>query len=292
MHENTALNTDLLKDELGFDGFLISDWEGIDKLPGGSYAEKAIRSVNSGLDMAMAPYNYPAFITAVTEGVAANAISQARVDDAVRRILTEKFRAGLFDQPFADRSNIDNVGSDDHRAVARTAAAQSQVLLKNDGVLPLSASSKVAVTGSNADNLGNQMGGWSISWQGGSGATTTGTTILQGITAEVGAGNIVTDPAAADVGIAVVGETPYAEGQGDVGNNGKSLSLSVADQNAITACSTAPSAWCWWSPAARSWSPIDWATSTRWWHRGCLARRAPVSPTPSSGEHLSPGDCR
>ena len=240
MHENTALNTDLLKDELGFDGFLISDWEGIDKLPGGSYAEKAIRSVNSGLDMAMAPYNYPAFITAVTEGVAANAISQARVDDAVRRILTEKFRAGLFDQPFADRSNIDNVGSDDHRAVARTAAAQSQVLLKNDGVLPLSASSKVAVTGSNADNLGNQMGGWSISWQGGSGATTTGTTILQGITAEVGAGNIVTDPAAADVGIAVVGETPYAEGQGDVGNNGKSLSLSVADQNAITACSTAP----------------------------------------------------
>ena len=113
MHENTALNTDLLKNELGFDGFLISDWEGIDKLPGGTYAEKAVRSVNSGLDMAMAPYNFEAFIAAVTAAVGANTVTQSRVDDAVRRILTEKFAAGLFEEPFARRTNTDDVGTAD-----------------------------------------------------------------------------------------------------------------------------------------------------------------------------------
>ena len=157
MHENTDLNTDLLKNELGFKGFLISDWEGIDKLSGDSYADKAVRAVNSGLDMAMAPYNYEAFITAVI-GAAGPGIPQTRIDDAVRRILNEKFEAGLFDHPFAGRSHIDDFGSDDHRDIARQAAAESQVLLKNDGVLPLSSSATVTITGSNANNLGHQMG--------------------------------------------------------------------------------------------------------------------------------------
>lgn len=243
MHENTLLNTTVLKGELGFSGFLISDWEGIDKLPGGTYANKVERSVNSGLDMAMAPYNFGAFITAVEDGVDGSRIAESRVNDAVRRILIQKFELGLFEQPLADTSKQSEFGGAAHRAVARTAAAESQVLLKNDGVLPLAKTGKLYLAGSNADDLGNQMGGWSISWQGGSGDTTTGTSIREGI-AEVAPNVDVTysktasaPTAGFDTGIVVVGETPYAEGQGDVGNNGKSLSLSTADRAAIdTVC--------------------------------------------------------
>ena len=249
MHENGALNTDLLKGDLGFDGFLISDWEGIDKLPGGTYADKAARAVNAGLDMAMAPYNFGAFITAVTAKVGDGTISEDRVDDAVRRILTQKFALGLFETPLADRTFAGELGSADHRAIARRAVAESQVLLANDGdLLPLAAGTKLYVAGSNADDLGNQMGGWTISWQGTSGNTsTTGTTILEGLE-EVAPGSVVTyseDASApmtgADVGVVVVGEPPYAEGVGDVGNNGRSLELPAADRAAIDAvCGALP----------------------------------------------------
>lgn len=247
MHEDTELNTTVLKNELQFNGFLISDWEGIDKLPGGTYAEKAGRSVNSGLDMAMAPYNYAAFIGAITGDVAGGSVSQARVDDAVRRVLTQKFELGLFEKPFADRSRQDTVGSVAHRAVARAAAAESQVLLKNSNALPLSHNAKIYLAGSSADDLGRQMGGWSISWQGGSGATTVGTTIREGI-AQVAPGAQVTYSADASapvgdatVGVIAVGEPPYAEGVGDVGNNGRSLDLPAADRATITkVCAAVP----------------------------------------------------
>ena len=239
MHENTLLNTTVLKGELGFDGFLISDWEGIDKLPGGTYAQKAVRSVNSGLDMAMAPYNFGAFITSVTDAVGSGDIEQTRVDDAVSRILTQKFALGLFENAMTDRSQLDDFASAEHAAVARDAVAKSQVLLKNDGVLPLDKAASIYLAGSNADDLGNQAGGWTISWQGGSGDTTAGDTIREGIAevapdADVTYSRTATEPLAGhDVGIVVVGETPYAEGQGDVGNNGKSLSLSTADRATI-----------------------------------------------------------
>lgn len=247
MHEHTQLNTDVLKGDLGFDGFLISDWEGIDKLPGGTYTEKVARSVSSGLDMAMAPYNFGAFIASLTENVETGAVSTERVDDAVRRILTAKMELGLFEQPFADRSLADQVGSAENRAVAREGAAASQVLLKDDDVLPLAKDASVYVAGSNADDLGHQMGGWTISWQGGSGDTTEGTTILEGIR-EVAPDAEVTYSAdasapmdGADVGVVVVGEPPYAEGIGDVGNNGRSLELPAADRAAIDAvCGAMP----------------------------------------------------
>ena len=247
MHENKALNTDLLKGELGFSGFLISDWEGIDKLSG-PYADKAVRSVNAGLDMAMAPYNYAAFIDAITGGAESGTVTQARIDDAVRRILTQKVELGLFESPFADRSKQATIGSAEHRAVARQAAVESQVLLKNSGnALPLSSTAKIYLAGSNADDLGRQMGGWSISWQGGSGQTTTGTTIRQGMAA-VAPGAQITYSADASapvgdstVGVVVVGEPPYAEGQGDVGNNGRSLDLPAGDRAAIDkVCSALP----------------------------------------------------
>ena len=243
MHENTALNTDLLKKKMGFSGFLISDWEGIDKLPGGTYTEKVARSVNSGLDMAMAPYNFGAFITSMQDNVASGAVKSGRVDDAVKRILTQKFELGLFEQPFTNRRNANAIGSDAHREIARQAVAESQVLLKNEGVLPLSKSASIYVAGSNANDLGNQSGGWTVTWQGSSGPVTDGTTILGGIEEVAPAASITYSADASaplaghDVGVVVVGETPYSEGVGDVGNNGHSLSLSDADRATIdTVC--------------------------------------------------------
>ncbi|WP_179951032.1 glycoside hydrolase family 3 N-terminal domain-containing protein [Xylanimonas oleitrophica] len=244
MHEHAELNNDVLKGELGFDGFVVSDWEGIDKLPGGTYAQKAVRAVNAGVDMAMAPYNYGDFIAAITAAVEAGTVSQERVDDAVARILTQKFAVGLFEQPFADRSGLDGVGSAEHREVARQAAAKSQVLLKNgdeEPVLPLAGDASVYVAGSTADDLGRQLGGWSISWQGSSGRTTEGTTIGEAIQA-ASTGDVTISPDAsapmdgADVGVVVVGERPYAEGIGDVrygAGSQFSLSLSAADRSTI-----------------------------------------------------------
>jgi beta-glucosidase len=185
-------------------------------------------------------------------------VTTARIDDAVRRILTAKFELGLFEHPLTDRSGIPQIGSAQHRAVARQAVAQSQVLLKNSGnSLPLKPSGRIYVAGSNAADLGNQAGGWTITWQGESGNTIPGTTILQGIqNAARNATVTYSQDASAPVtgyqtGIVVVGETPYAEGFGDVGgplwaydpnDHGqprppKTMQLSDADKHAIdTVC--------------------------------------------------------
>lgn len=236
MHANAEMINGVLKDRMGFEGFVISDWQAIDQIPG-DYASDVRTSVNAGLDMIMVPTRYQEFTETLQDEVTAGRIGQARIDDAVSRILTQKFRLGLFEKPYADASNLDKVGSADHRAVAREAAAKSQVLLKNDGaVLPLQPSQKVYVAGSNADDLGNQAGGWTVSWQGASGRTTTGTTILEGIRKNNASATYSKDASAAtdgyDVGVVVVGETPYAEGIGDVGN-GHDLELTAADQAAV-----------------------------------------------------------
>ncbi|MFD6276089.1 glycoside hydrolase family 3 N-terminal domain-containing protein [Streptomyces sp. NPDC060209] len=240
MHANAEMINGVLKDRMGFEGFVISDWQAIDQIPG-DYASDVRTSVNAGLDMIMVPTAYQDFTKTLQDEVTAGRISQARTDDAVSRILTQKFRLGLFEKPYADTSNLDDVGSAQHRAVAREAAAKSQVLLKNDGsVLPLKASQKVYVAGSNADDLGNQAGGWTVSWQGASGATTTGTTILKGIEKNTSSATFSKDASAPtegyDVGVVVVGEKPYAEGIGDVGN-GHDLELTDADKAAVdTVC--------------------------------------------------------
>ncbi|MGX1886842.1 glycoside hydrolase family 3 protein [Streptomyces sp. NPDC055287] len=238
MHANAEMINGVLKDRMGFDGFVISDWQAIDQIPG-DYPSDVRTSVNAGLDMIMVPTNYQDFTKTLKEEVSAGRISEARVDDAVSRILTQKFKLGLFEQPYADTANLGRVGSAGHRAVAREAAAKSQVLLKNDGaVLPLKRSQKVYVAGSNADDLGNQAGGWTISWQGSSGRITTGTTILEGMKKAAPDAEISysKDASAAtggyDVGVVVVGETPYAEGFGDVGN-GNDLELTAADKAAV-----------------------------------------------------------
>ncbi|MEV2244471.1 glycoside hydrolase family 3 N-terminal domain-containing protein [Streptomyces sp. NPDC049970] len=240
MHANAEMINGVLKDRMGFEGFVISDWQAIDQIPG-DYASDVRTSVNAGLDMIMVPTAYQDFTKTLQDEVAAGRIGQARIDDAVSRILTQKFRLGLFEKPYADTSNLDEVGSAAHRAVAREAVAKSQVLLKNDGaVLPLKASQNVYVAGSNADDLGNQAGGWTVSWQGASGATTTGTTILEGIERNTSSATFSEDASAPtggyDAGVVVVGEKPYAEGIGDVGN-GHDLELTDADKKAVdTVC--------------------------------------------------------
>ncbi|MCM2411487.1 glycoside hydrolase family 3 N-terminal domain-containing protein [Streptomyces sp. RKAG290] len=236
MHADAEMINGVLKDRMGFEGFVISDWQAIDQIPG-DYASDVRTSVNAGLDMIMVPTAYKDFTRTLQDEVTAGRIGQARIDDAVSRILTQKFRLGLFEKPYADTGNLDKVGSAEHRAVAREAAAESQVLLKNDGgVLPLKPSQKVYVAGSNADDIGNQAGGWTVSWQGSSGDITPGTTILSAMKKDAASLTYSKDASAAtdgyDVGVVVVGETPYAEGVGDVGN-GHDLELSAADKAAV-----------------------------------------------------------
>ncbi|WP_406006592.1 CIA30 family protein [Streptomyces sp. NBC_00637] len=236
MHARADMINGVLKDRMGFDGFVISDWAAIDQLPG-DYASDVRTSVNAGLDMIMVPYAYKDFHATLLDEVAAGGVAERRIDDAVSRILTQKFRLGLFEKPYADTSGASAIGSAGHRAVARQAAAASQVLLKNSGgVLPLRKNQKVYVAGSNADDLGNQTGGWTITWQGASGDITEGTTILEGMRKAGGDVTYSRDASAAtdgyDVGVVVVGETPYAEGVGDVGN-GNDLELTAADRAAV-----------------------------------------------------------
>jgi beta-glucosidase len=238
MHADGRLVTGVLKDDLGFEGFVVSDWLGIDQIPGDPPSDVRT-AVNAGVDMIMAPGDYGRVIADLLGEIAAGRVSRERIQDAVRRILVPKFELGLFEQPFTDRSHLGDIGSADHRAVAREAAADSQVLLKNDGdVLPLAPDARIYVAGSNADDLGHQMGGWTMTWQGASGPITEGTTILAGM-AEVAPGADLTysrDATASmdgfDAGVVVVGEAPYAEGHGDVGN-GHDLDLTPEDRAAV-----------------------------------------------------------
>ncbi|MET9951717.1 glycoside hydrolase family 3 N-terminal domain-containing protein [Streptomyces sp. NPDC006339] len=223
-HAHKYLVTDVLKGELGFGGFVVSDWAAVDQLDGqsGFTAAEITTAVNAGVDMVMVPHDYKKFLSLLRAEASAGRISPARIDDANRRILTKKFQLGLFERPLTDRTFTSGVGSAEHRALARQAVRASQVLLKNDGVLPLAKNAKLFVAGKSADDIGNQSGGWTLSWQGRSGAVTPGTTILQGIR------SAVTDPSRVTydrygngidgsytAAVAVVGETPYAEGRGD-----------------------------------------------------------------------------
>ena len=222
MHGSRYWITDVLKDELGFKGFVVSDWQGIDQLPG-DYKSDIQNSINAGVDMVMVPNNFIEFIQYLKELVNENRVSIERIDDAVRRILTVKFELGLFEKPFTDRSLTPTVGSASHRSVARQCVRESLVLLKNENnFLPLSKSiNHILVAGKNGLDIGNQCGGWTISWQGNSGDITTGTTIYQGIKNAVPSSTTVSysyngsSTQGADVAIVVVGETPYAEGNGD-----------------------------------------------------------------------------
>jgi beta-glucosidase len=220
------LLTEILKQELGFEGFLISDYSAVDQIDR-DYKKAVGISINAGMDMVMVPDRYREFIgdlkALVTEGV----VPMSRIDDAVTRILRVKFAMGLLDpnrSQLADRSLHKTFGSAEHRQVARDAVRQSLVLLKNQNhVLPIAkTAARIHVGGKNADDLGNQCGGWTIDWQGKSGDVTPGgTTVLAAIRKAVSKGTAVTfskdgtGAAGATLGVVVIGELPYAEGRGD-----------------------------------------------------------------------------
>ena len=228
-HGHQFLVTKLLKEQLGFDGIVISDWDGINYLDE-NFDEAIVKSVNAGLDMFMVPEHWQTFVERLILLVEEGRVSMARIDDAVRRILTTKSRAGLLDMPKPSlRENCVRsakaFGSDAHRAVARQAVQKSLVLLKNeDNLLPLSPQSRVLVAGRNAHNLGNQCGGWSLSWQGESGNDELqGTSIWAGIqeiahnaSLSLDVDGADADPEKHDVAVVVVGERAYAEGFGDI----------------------------------------------------------------------------
>jgi beta-glucosidase len=239
MHGNKYLLTDVLKGELGFQGFLVSDWAAIDQLSP-DYKKDIAQSVNAGLDMVMIPNgpgkpnNYVEFIEDLKALVADGTVSTGRVDDAVRRILRIKFQMGLFDSSSMDAKLTAAIGSPEHRKVARACVRESLVLLKNENtILPLSKHLKhLVVVGEAADDLGVQCGGWTIDWQGRRGEVTHGgTTILSAIRQAVSPETTVSFSADgsevqnADAVIAIVGEMPYAEMKGDR----KKLDLSPKD---------------------------------------------------------------
>lgn len=208
MTGHSELLTTILKGELGFRGFVTTDWDAVTTSQQGP---GVVAAINAGVDMLMAATVWASQRDEIV-AAAGGSISQERIDDAVRRILTVKCEAGLFG--FArDTSLMAQVGSDAHRAVGRQAVRESLVLLKHEGgVLPLAKGSNVWVAGTGADALDRQTGGWTISWQNG-GDKTQGTTILQGIAAVA---NVVPNVADADTAIVVLSEPPYAEWYGDV----------------------------------------------------------------------------
>jgi beta-glucosidase len=224
MHGARTLLTDVLKKQMGFDGFVVSDWNGMAEVTG-CYRDSCAAAINAGIDMVMVPEKWEKFIKKTARQVRMGEIPMARIDDAVARILRVKLRAGLF-----ERKPDEVAGSErdlQARALARRAVRESLVLLKNNAaVLPLNRGARILVVGKSADSMRNQAGGWSLNWQGMKNHNAdfpAGETILAGIRQTIGAANVVFDanaehakPGDFDAVIAVIGELPYAEMKGDI----------------------------------------------------------------------------
>ncbi|TXD64628.1 glycosyl hydrolase family 3 [Polaribacter glomeratus] len=230
MHAHKALITDTLKVGMNFDGIVVSDWKAYSR-----FGENDI--VNAGIDVIMAvDGDLELFQNGLKEGVKNNSVSMFRIDDAVRRILRQKFKLGLFENPFPDTTLVAKIGSKEHRKVAKQAVRESLVLLKNkNAILPLSKETKkIVVVGEHANSSGLQSGGWTVNWQGTQKNYKGATTILNGIK-KLAKGTVVYDKDAtqnhfdADVAIIVVGENPYAEFFGDIGHESNTLQLTLTE---------------------------------------------------------------
>jgi len=230
MHGSREMLTDVLKTKMGFDGFVVSDWNGIAEVPG-CRNDSCPQAINAGIDMVMVPDDWKAFIANTIAQVKAGEIPMSRIDDAVTRILRVKLRAGLFDKSPSQNVYAGKDAALQDRELARRAVRESLVLLKNEGpVLPLARGKKILVVGKSADNIPNQTGGWSLTWQGTDNINAdfpNADSILAGIRAAAGEGNVEfsadakgIDLSRFDAVIAVVGERPYAEGDGDIGPSG------------------------------------------------------------------------
>ena len=219
LHGHRHLLTDVLKGELGFGGFVISDWMGIDQLDA-SYETSVEQAINAGIDMVMVPEDWRRFLEAITTLVTDGRIPLSRIDDAVHRILGAKRRAGILEGSTPPLPGLEVVGSRAHRALAAEAVRRSAVLLKGSGEPPIPpGTSSITVAGTAADDIGLQCGGWTAGWQGAPGAITDGTTLLAGL-GDKNAWEITFDPSGSldgrhEVTIVCVAEPPYAEGPGD-----------------------------------------------------------------------------
>ncbi|MGY6743672.1 MAG: glycoside hydrolase family 3 protein [Cecembia sp.] len=231
MHAHKALLTDLLKDKLNFEGMIVSDWKAYSRFGGNDI-------INAGIDMVMAvDGDLDMFQEGVKIGVLNGEIPEERIDDAVRRILRQKYRLGLFDDPYPDKSLIEKIGKKDHRDLARQAVRESLVLLKNENnALPLNKQTKVVVVGEFGNNSGLQSGGWTINWQGSTENYKGATTILEGIR-KFSEYKVIYDPDGTvpvtdvDVALVVVGETPYAEFFGDIGGEMNLFQLTLTERH-------------------------------------------------------------
>jgi len=264
VHASHDLLTGLLRDKLGFEGVTVSDWQDVENLMtkyhvAATYRDAVALAVNAGIDMAMVPMDADGFTSALVGDVQAGTVSQARVDEAVSRILALKFRLGLFERPYVDAELADQTVEDpaDHK-LAKTAAAESLTLLENDGTLPLARTTpRVLVTGPSADSAVNQLGGWSIDWQGADvpGEVPDVTTVKEGVEQVVSPSSVVRyspgvpsgtdagspvavtaarnaavrDARRSDAVIVAVGEPPYAEGPGDT----ETAALPAAQQQLV-----------------------------------------------------------
>ena len=243
LHGDHYLITDVLKNRLGFEGLVVSDWNGIDEVQGCS-VDHCAQAVNAGIDLFMVPEAWKSFLTNTVLAVRGGDIPESRIDDAVTRILRVKLRAGLFEKGRPSSRALANkqaqLGSPEHRAIARQAVRESLVLLKNDGgLLPLRPKAHVLVTGDGADSIPKQTGGWSLTWQGTENSNTDfpgATSIFGGIQVAVkaagGTATLSTDGSyrqKPDVAIVVFGENPYAEWHGDI----PSLDFHGADGNPV-----------------------------------------------------------
>ena len=225
VHAHRWLLTDLLKEELGFQGFVVTDYHAVDQVSA-DYHDAVASCLDAGVDMVMVPFDHARFRTTVREVVEAGDLAVERLDDAVRRILRVKEAMGLLDGAPETLPDPAVLGAPEHRALARRAAAAGAVLLADrSGVLPLPADATVLLAGAGADDVGLACGGWTIEWAGGSGPVTPGSTIADGLAAHLGSRLLVPgataddlhplDGVTAPIGVVVVHEPPYAEGLGD-----------------------------------------------------------------------------
>ena len=232
MHAHKNLITNLLKKEMNFKGIVVTDWKGYSK-----FGQNKI--INAGVDIVMAvDGDLDFFQQGVKRGIKNDSVSIARINDAVKRILRQKYRLGLFENPYPDSTLISKIGSESHRNKAKQAVRESLVLLKNEkNILPIDKTSKkIVVVGEHANSSGLQSGGWTMSWQGSDENYKGATTILEGIK-NTAKGDVVYDLNAtgnhfnADLAIVVVGETPYAEVFGDIGHESNTRTLTLTKEH-------------------------------------------------------------
>lgn len=246
-HENKHLIQEILKDQLGFTGLVVSDYNGVQQTSGLTYKDQVMLALDAGIDLFMEPYTWEECMKAIVRLVEEGDISMERLDDAVSRVLRVKFEAGLFEETVGgenEQALLENFGKEEHRQIARQAVRESLVLLKNDKVGDVDAltalreASNIQVVGQKAFDLGSQCGGWTISWEGHSGKITQGTTIIEGIAAATADQGVALSHNVSgevddtkDAVIAVFGENPYVETGGDRTTEG--LQIAASDQTVL-----------------------------------------------------------